>query len=128
MGFCQWFRYFGDSGVKCTQVAKVKFSVLVLLFKQYGSQSQNMMFFILLTIKDTSGMNLRIPPPSFWTTWCRKHGEKHAIHGETMVSPCFPCFPCFSMLCKSMEKQGNIFRVTPVEHRLAWNSWDRTFL
>ena len=61
MGFCQWFRYFSDR-VKCTQVAKVKLSALVLLFKQYGSQSQNMVFFILLTIKDTSGMNLRIPP------------------------------------------------------------------
>ena len=62
--------------------------------------------------------------------WCRKHGEKHGIHGETMVSPCFPCFPCFSMLCKSMEKhgkQGDIFQVTPAEHGLAWNSWDRTF-
>ena len=47
--------------MKCTQVAKVKLSVLVLLFKQYGSQSQNMVFFILLTINDTSGMNLRIP-------------------------------------------------------------------
>ena len=62
--------------------------------------------------------------------WCRKHGEKHGIHGETMVSPCFPCFPCFSMLCKNMEKHGkhgNIFQVTPPEHGLAWNSWDRTF-
>ena len=49
--------------VKCTQVAKVKLRVLVLLFKQYGSQSQNMVFlFLILTIKDTSGMNLRIPP------------------------------------------------------------------
>ena len=46
--------------MKCTQVAKVKLRVLLLLFKQYGSQSQNMVFFILLTIKDTSGMNLRI--------------------------------------------------------------------
>ena len=45
-----------------------------------------------------------------------------------MVSPCFPCFPCFSMLCKSMEKHGNIFQVTSAEHGLAWNSWDRTFL
>ena len=63
--------------------------------------------------------------------WCRKHGEKHGIHGETLVSPCFPCFTCFSMLCKSMEKHGkhgNIFQVTPAEHGLAWNSWDRTFL
>ena len=63
--------------------------------------------------------------------WCRKHGEKHGMHGETMVSPCFPCFPCFSMLCKSMEKHGkhgNIFQVTPAEHGLAWNSWDRAFL
>ena len=60
MGFCQWFRYFSDR-VKCTQVAKVKLSVLLLLFKQYGSQPQNMVFFILLSIKDTSGMNLRIP-------------------------------------------------------------------
>ena len=60
MGFCQWFRYFSDR-VKYTQVAKVKLSVLVLLFKQYGSQSQNMVFFILLTIEDTSGMNLRTP-------------------------------------------------------------------
>ena len=45
-----------------------------------------------------------------------------------MVSP---CFPCFSMLCKSMEKHGkhgNIFQVTPAEHGLAWNSWDRAFL
>ena len=61
MGFCQWFRYFSDR-VKCTQVAKVKLSVLLLLFKQYGSESQNMVFFILLTIKDTSDMNLGIPP------------------------------------------------------------------
>ena len=68
---------------------------------------------------------------TFTPPWCRKHGEKHGIHGETMVSPCFPCFPCFSMLCKSMEKHGkhgNIFQVTPAEHGLAWNSWDRTFL
>ena len=43
--------------------------------------------------------------------WCRKHGEKHGIHGETMVSPCFPCFPCFSMLCKSMESMGIFFKV-----------------
>ena len=58
MGFCQWFRYFSDI-VKCTQVAKIKLIVLLLLFKQYGSQSQKMVFFRLLTIKDTSGMNLR---------------------------------------------------------------------
>ena len=38
--------------------------------------------------------------------WCRKHGKRHGIHGETMVSPCFPCFP---MLSKSMGKHGNIF-------------------
>ena len=60
--------------------------------------------------------------------WCRKHGKKHGIHGETMVSP---CFPCFSMLCKSMEKHGkhgNICQVAPAEHGLAWNSWDSTFL
>ena len=63
MGFCQWFRYFSDR-VKFTQVAKIKLSVLLLLFKQYGSQSQKMVFFRLLTIKDTSGMN---PPQSFWT-------------------------------------------------------------
>ena len=68
---------------------------------------------------------------SMQVPWCRKHGEKHGIHGETMVSPCFPCFPCFSMLCKSMEKHGkhgNIFQVTPAEHGLSWNSWDRAFL
>ena len=34
--------------------------------------------------------------------WYRKHGKKHGIYGETMVSPCSPCFSCFPMLCKSM--------------------------
>ena len=51
--------------------------------------------------------------------WYRKHGEKHGIHGETMVSPCFPCFP---MLCKSVGKHGkhgNIFQATSAEHVLA---------
>ena len=58
MGFCQWFRYFSDR-IKCTQVAEIKLSVL--LFKQYSSQSQKMMFIRFLTIKDTSGMDLRTP-------------------------------------------------------------------
>ena len=62
MGFCQWFRYFSDK-IKCTQVAEIILSVL--LFKLYNSQSQKMVFIRLLTIKDTSGMNLRTP--SFWT-------------------------------------------------------------
>ena len=37
MGFCQWFRNFSDR-IECTQVAKIK--LIVLLFKQYSSQSQ----------------------------------------------------------------------------------------
>ena len=56
--------------------------------------------------------------------WCRKHGKKHGIHGETMVSPCFSWFP---MLCKSMVKHGkhgNIFQATSAEHGLAWKPWD----
>ena len=40
------------------------------------------------------GKNEKVP-------WCRKHGEKHGIHGETMVSPCFPCFPCFPCYAKA---------------------------
>ena len=66
MDFCQWFRYFSDR-VKCTRAAKIKLSVLLLLlFKHYGSQSPKLVFFRFLTIKDTSGMDLRIIP-SFWT-------------------------------------------------------------
>ena len=76
MGFCQWFRYFSDR-VKCTQVAKIKLSVLLLLFKQYGSQSQKMVFFRLLTIKDISGMNLRIPPPKLLDKSCQYRKEDH---------------------------------------------------
>ena len=34
--------------MKCTQVAKIKLIVLLLLLKQYGSQSQKMVFFRLL--------------------------------------------------------------------------------
>ena len=43
--------------------------------------------------------------------WCRKHGEKQGIHGETMVSPCFPCFPCYAKAWKSMGSMGILFRL-----------------
>ena len=38
-------------------------------------------------------------------------------------------FPMLPLLFHAMHgKHGNIFQVTPAEHGLAWNSWDRTFL
>ena len=64
--YCQWFRYFSDR-MKCTQVAKVKLSVLILLFKQYGSQSQNMVFFYSVDHKRYYWYESEDPPPRFWT-------------------------------------------------------------
>ena len=40
----------------------LKLKLIVLVFMQHSSQSQKMVFIRLSTIKDTSGMNLRIPP------------------------------------------------------------------
>ena len=60
--YCQWFRYFSDR-MKCTQVAKVKLSVLILLFKQYGSQSQNMVFFYSVDHKRYYWYESEDPPP-----------------------------------------------------------------
>ena len=59
MGFCQWFRHFSD---KINVLKLLKLKLIVLVFKQHSSQSQKMVFIRLLTIKDTSGINLRIPP------------------------------------------------------------------
>ena len=70
MGFCPPFRYLSD-GMKCTQVAEIKSSVLLFKLylvknwwknsvpndKKFGAYNQR-----LLTIKDISGMNLRTSP------------------------------------------------------------------
>ena len=71
--------YFSDR-VKCTQVVKIKLSVLIIIIiHQYGSQSPKMVFFRLLTIKDTSGMNLRIPQLLDKGCQCRKEDKKNQI-------------------------------------------------
>ena len=40
----------------------------------------------------------------------------------------FPMLPLLFHAMQKHGKHGNIFQVTPAEHGLAWNSWDRTFL
>ena len=59
MDFCQGLRHFND---KINVLKLLKLKLIVLVFKQHSSQSQKMVFIRLLTIKGTSGMNLRIPP------------------------------------------------------------------
>ena len=59
MGFSQWFRHFSD---KINVLKLLKLKLIVFVFKQHSSNHKKMVFIRLLTIKDTSGMNLRIPP------------------------------------------------------------------
>ena len=39
-----------------------------------------------------------------------------------------PMLPLLFHAMQKHGKHGNIFQVTPAEHGLAWNSWDRAFL
>ena len=75
MGFCQPFRYFSDR-IKCTQVAEIKPTQCIIIQAIFSQKlmkkvtvlndQQNWCLLKLLTIKDTSGMNLRTLP-SVWT-------------------------------------------------------------
>ena len=76
MGFCQWFRHFCD---KINVLKLLKLELIVLVFKQHSSQSQKMVLIRLLTIKDTSGMNLRIPQLLDKTCQYRREDFKNQI-------------------------------------------------
>ena len=62
----------------------LKLKLIVLVFKQHSSQSQNGVYIRLLTIKDTSGMNE--DSPSFWTKLVNIEGKTSKIRSHTKES------------------------------------------
>ena len=62
----------------------LKLKLIVLVFKQHSSQSQNGVYIRLLTIKDTSGMNE--DSPSFWTKLVNTEGKTSKIRSHTKES------------------------------------------
>ena len=62
----------------------LKLKLIVLVFKQHSSQSQNGVYIRLLTIKDTSGMNE--DSPSFWTKLVSIEGKTSKIRSHTKES------------------------------------------
>ena len=62
----------------------LKLKLIVLVFKQHSSQSQNGVYIRLLTIKDTSGMNE--DSPSFWTKLVNIEGKTSRIRSHTEES------------------------------------------
>ena len=73
MGFCQWFRNFSDR-INVLKLLKLKLIVLVSI-QAIQFPITKMVFIRLLTIKDTSGMNLRINFPQLLDKTCQYRRE-----------------------------------------------------
>ena len=73
MGFCQWFRHFSDR-INVLKLLKLKLIACISIQARQFPITK-MVFIRLLTIKDTSGMNLRINFPQLLDKACQYRRE-----------------------------------------------------
>ena len=71
MGFCEWFRHFSDR-INVLKLLKLTHCVSI---QATQFPITKMVFIRLLTIKDTSGMNLRINFPRLLDKTCQYRRE-----------------------------------------------------
>ena len=82
MGFCQWFRHFSD---RINVLMLLKLKLIVLVFKQYSSQSQKNGVYKAFDHKRYQWYELE-DSPSFWTKLVNIQGKTSKIRSPPKKS------------------------------------------
>ena len=82
MGFCQWFRHFSD---RINVLMLLKLKLIVLVFKQHSSQSQENGVYMAFDHKRYQWYEFE-DSPSFWTKLVNIQGKTSKIRSHTKKS------------------------------------------
>ena len=80
MGFCQWFRHFSD---KINVLKLLKLKLIVLVFKQHGSQSKKYGVYQAFDHKRYQWYEFE-DSPSFWTKLVNIEGKTLKIRSQLL--------------------------------------------